>query len=702
MGFNLKEPSTFINIKLTDLGRRQLSLGKLTFDKAILSDREVNYSINRPIPSNPEIANYSILKNRILSPVDFHPSFENFDGTEPMPLTGKQVVSAKQFVTATTVTAGMFIGDLNTGFTIDNSLILGFNEIDYSINNQGGDKIILKNFLATNPPDNDNNYYPKTGDLVFIPWQSVQNSGVTVDFENIVSSENPMNCLWYRALTAYTSGANIEVVLDREIPNFSNASSPVVGKVYFYPGSTPFGSPEFRPFNSVEYYYGSAATVDTKVWNMNIIRTNVVEGTLTQDLSEYSTYGSIEYNGIKQYLGFNSDIPAIGVIHYTNEYTGNTYGEQFIEKSFRMNLPTIMWHNNGEDNGLGQKMGLSLTDSHGDTIFDDISKTTYRNLKDNDSNAGKVVGRVYHKLKIIVITDQELLAVMTYKSNRNYTLPKLDLSLSKTPKFPLTNSLATGLCKPDYTYFVTYVVESMPEYSDGESFGFAKTLHCADIARIDVDTTNNGENQFLSAKFPSNAFPFMRDSDNTSPSSPFSGSGWNANKVQLLVNEVETSFGYTLGNLPRDNWRLISTGSGNGIYTGETNDATIDPLKLVNYNFVISEEDYLSGGTYGLYSGITSNKEFLTFGDESFLFGTVNVDILATTYKSIITVFAKNSEFNESALNESYNEALDNDAYITEIGILDAENNLVAIGKPTYPIRKSEGRYIAFQLEIDF
>ena len=46
MAFILKEPNgDFIRIKLTDAGRRQLSLGRLTFTKAGFSDREINYSI---------------------------------------------------------------------------------------------------------------------------------------------------------------------------------------------------------------------------------------------------------------------------------------------------------------------------------------------------------------------------------------------------------------------------------------------------------------------------------------------------------------------------------------------------------------------------------------------------------------------------------------------------------------------------------
>ena len=42
MGYILNEPKTFINVKLTDVGRRQLSLGNLVFSTAVFSDREIN------------------------------------------------------------------------------------------------------------------------------------------------------------------------------------------------------------------------------------------------------------------------------------------------------------------------------------------------------------------------------------------------------------------------------------------------------------------------------------------------------------------------------------------------------------------------------------------------------------------------------------------------------------------------------------
>ena len=98
---------------------------------------------------------------------------------------------------------------------------------------------------------------------------------------------------------------------------------------------------------------------------------------------------------------------------------------------------------------------------------------------------------------------------------------------------------------------------------------------------------------------------------------------------------------------------------------------------------------------------MTVGQSILNFGDEAFFFGTLLTNILATTYKSIMTVFAANDQFNTS-LNDSFDDSLDTNTYITEIGVLDNLGNLVAIGKPTYPITKNNGRFLAFQLEIDF
>lgn len=676
MSFLTNEPQNFLAIKLTDSGRRALSLGQLTFTSAIFSDREINYEVGRT-------SSFSLGNSRVMSPKDANPFFSiNFDGSAAIPLQGNQVTSAKQISTASTQTAGFFTGSTNA-YAIDQNKYLGKASITYSATTCLSGGSVLNTDAG--------GYSAKTGDLVYIPWHPIQNSGLTYVNNTLILSANPTNALWYRVSAATTSAIYpgvLDLTLDRPIPNFVKTGTSQVINCYFY------------PYNGIEAYYGSAATLSTSVWNMNIVRTNTEEGSFVIE-SGFTTYGSVQYAGAKHFFGFSSDTKAVGIIHFTNEYSGNTYAEQFIEQTFKLTLPTIMWHNIGADNGQGVAYGLTAYDSYGDSYFDVSANTTFRFLRDGIGSTNKVIGRVYHKLKMAVITDQELLAAMTYKSNRSYTLPEPLVSLTSNPKFPLTTSQATGLCKSANTYFVTYIPENYSAYTSGASYGYSEALHCQYVSVIDGQVDINGNPEYLSVNFPTNSFPYMRSSANLNT---FSGTGWNANSVQILVNEQLTSAGYNKGNVPETGWRRISNknATGNGIYSANTySDLTIDPLKLAGYNFVISQEDYDSGSTYSLQTDFTGGTDVLFFGDESFVFGNLDVNILATTYKTSIVAYVKNDQVNSSN-NYTFDSDLDNNTYITEVGILDQNNNLVAVAKPTYPIKKSIGRFLTFQLEIDF
>lgn len=665
MSYNLNEPSTFINIKLTDAGRRQLSLGKLTFNKAVLSDREVNYGIDRT-------GYYDILSNRILSPADYHPDIDplNLDGTDAMLLTSQNVLSAKQFVTADTPSSGFFSGSVNS-WSIETSKSLGTNSIAYASQTWNG-----TNITFANPGGSK---FPAVGDLVFVPWVTPDHptgsfSGTTVP------SGTPLNALWYKVLSAVSATV---VTVDRPIPRYSGSKT-VTCFVY--------------PYNGIETYYGSGQTQNTSGWNMNIVRTNTIAGTdeSVQGISGYTRYGSIQYNGTKQYFGFSSETPTVGFVHYTNEFTGNTYGEQLIEGSVQIYAPMVMWHNIGADTGQGIAWGASFYDIYGTSVYDDIAKTTYRELRDGIASTSRVVGRVYHKLKLIVFTDQELLNILSYKANRNYSLSDFTVNLTSTPKYPLTNSRATGLCKKDYDYFITYVAESSA-YSSGVSFGHPLSVHCGYIKKIPGAVDINGNPQYLQLSFYPNSFPYMRNAAALTAS----GHGWNANYVQILVSEQLSSLNYNVSDVPPTSWLRISSqaSGGNGVY-GVTG-TTIDPLLLNGNSFIVSREDYNSGSTYTLYTGLTLNQDVLNFGSESMFHGVVDLQIFATTYKSIITVYATNTQIN-SSINSTYDDLLDENTYVSEIAILNDLDEVVAVGKPTYPIRKSQGRYLAFQLEIDF
>lgn len=704
MSYIVQEPSNFINIKLTDTGRRLLSLGALTFDKMVFSDREVNY--------NMALNGYDICRNRILMPKDDHPKIiyssettsnsqtlqnislaarsnsttviNNFDGTSAVSITSQNLTSARQVVSAMTSYSGFFTGSSNnwsikTATTIGDGYSIGMAEIDYSLTIPSGGTQI--SFVA-------GGYTAQTGDLVFIPWEPPQYSAITNN-STFIFSGRPNVSLWYRVQEV----SGLTLSLDRAIPNFGN--SPITGssqkiKAYFY------------PYGEVETYYGSATTVNCGVWNMNIVRTSSEIGT-TSSMSGYTTYGSIEFNGTKQYLGFDNDIKAFGIIHYTNKYSGNTYAEQLVPTTVKLEIPHVMWHKNYSTT-IGQEMnyGITLYDSYGNTQFDSIAQSSYRELRDGISNNSNIVGRVYHKLKIMIITDQELLTALTYKSNRNYTLPELSLNLT-----PSVIGVSTGFCKTDFSYYVTYVTYSQP-YQENISYGYPQSLPCGYIQRIDGSTDSNTNlPSLLRINFPSFSFPYLRNSSNLSG---LTGTGWNANSVQILLQEIATSATTQIGDLPSDNWMLISNGIGNGIYTGETGSNTINPSDLQSHSFVLTQADYDSGTTYSLagqFSSFTHNVDSycsngLTFGDESFFYGNLTTGIQANVFKTVITIFARNDEYNSSVFNSTFDEVYNEDTFITEIGILNLNSELVAIAKPSYPIKKNESRYLAFQLEMDF
>lgn len=676
MSYLPNEPTTFINIKLTDEGRRLLSLGQLTFNKAVLSDREINYGIDRT-------GAYDIgCCNRIIAPKDSAPTFAlpiSFDGSDAVPIT---VGSARQLITAQTESTGFFTGSTNS-WAIDTTDFLGSNTIDYSTFVPSGSSLVKISSGGTN-------YFPSGGELVYIPWEPIQASGYTYSANTLLNSGTPVNSLWYRVVSA-DSGTSI-MTLDRDVPNFGSLGTSQIIKAYFY------------PFNGVETYYGSAATVNTRVWNMNIIRTSSVEGT-DSTISGYTTYGSIQYNGTKHYLGFSSETRQFGVVHYTNEFTGNTYAEQLVEKTVVLDIPNIMWHRYPASAGQATTYGLTLQDYAGSTTFDTVAQTSYRELRDGSTTSDYVVGRVYHKLKMIVITDPELLTALTYKSNRSYTLPALNVDSSSVPKAPLDSSTATGLLNSGYTYYVTYITESNSAYSSGSSYGYPQSLPCQYIQKIEGAVDSLGSPLYLRGFYNTSFFPYLR---NSAGMQSYSGTGWNANKVQLLVNKVDSvaNPGTNYDNIPTDGWRLISSGvTGNGLYTGATDSLTIDPLNLAGFQFLVSQEDYDSGTTYVLdstfYDSNNVDASGLTFGSEAVFFGNIRTAILATSYKSVMTVLAPDSNYNSSQ-NKSFDGLLDASTYITEIGILNNSDKLVAVGKPTYPIRKNDSRYLAFQLEIDF
>ena len=87
----------------------------------------------------------------------------------------------------------------------------------------------------------------------------------------------------------------------------------------------------------------------------------------------------------------------------------------------KLDIPIVMWHKS-----TVAELGLSLTPV-GDLKYLEDHNTPYYDLADENDN---IVGKVFLNLKLFIIEDQELLFAMSYKSNRNWTLPECSVGVN--------------------------------------------------------------------------------------------------------------------------------------------------------------------------------------------------------------------------------------------------------------------------------
>ena len=89
----------------------------------------------------------------------------------------------------------------------------------------------------------------------------------------------------------------------------------------------------------------------------------------------------------------------------------------------------------------------------------------------------------------------------------------------------------------------------------------------------------------------------------------------------------------------------------------------------------------------------------MTFGDERLFYGNLRTHIGATIYKSVFNINIDGATIASSS-NSTYE--FGEDRYISEIGILDNNQNLVLVGKLSRPIRLSNAATASIELTIDF
>jgi len=712
MSYIIKKTSPFVSIKLTETGREQLSLGRLNFSYWAIGDSELNYVRESVVDNNTTNITLSAT-SMVMRPYDRQPNLK--------------------YYIYPSVTND-FYKPINGGVLSVNKIVVnnqaddrGFFDVSgSSYTTKTGSEYIINSTLNTSTSFSGSSLPITTsavtiGDLVLIKYGPMDNTALT-------SNENtrPLQNLWYKiqGITA-SSLTSAVVTVDRPLPSFTGYSQTILyrgGEVY-----DAFGADNTTAYwdsGTLSFDSGSNITCsDVPVWNMNNVWCETVAGvtglTTTNLYEDFTKYGSYPYLGAKnpyfEYACISTDTAtdaacnapglsyvdtvhkSISILHYTNNTISNLYGEFFYtdsanNKYLSIALPDLMYHRRNGSTGSGTTMGMEfIATGTSKYINNDIE---YIELIEKPSllSSGatpQVVGKVFPQLKTVVIDNDEIVAAMSYKSNRNWTLPELSAVLSSP-----SGGTSTGILDVDKTMYLTYVLDNV-----GNTSGFTSAMPCQTYIKITNTTSSAKDIQFKISE--TDMLPYMRKKETSTD-----GYGFYAYNFRLLYQIVS-------GQNDRPDpsaWKVYDyTTTAITSVTGQT----INPKLLENQSpltngFYLDKLKDLSATTFSLINllnlPLNASPQALQFGDERFFYGNLSTYIGATIYKTIFDITVNSDEYDSTTNPTRSTDLATNPANIkiSEVGIYDTDKNLVGIGKISTPVALKNGNTITLELSMDF
>ena len=719
MGYINKTTQNFITAKLTDVGRRKISQGKFNISYFQIGDSEINYNEIPNFDSSAAMIlepafnaqNNSGVPESTKNGIKYPYYLQSEDGiTYGIPLQ----VSSIDNVYATATPLGFFTADTTCGSSTSGMVPFSGNGISYNSKK----KVQTIQFDGTNSSitiSDNNTCSAANGTISAKTYVSIYMGNTTeASLCNCISSYRPLLTYKVKTLNSSTS-----ITLDRNVPNFDGyfAASSNNRLFFYYSGMSnyDYATPlNYFPNNVLNYEsLCIPETGMTKIWNMNIPWSENPAGSNSLNFNYYD-FPSANYLGTKEYYGYTSnsgqtdtsstyyynsfgekinvnpeDQKAISIVHYTNNNIVNFYGEKFateyfnslnesgLARNFVVSLPWLMWHKNTSSTNCGKGVKFYIDPPGFDSLdlltphyikssknydMNDPGIRYYHlydtNANSNDGGRPNRVGKVFPDDKIIIFDDEEIVAAMSYASNRNFTLP--------APKLTLTPSSDTNgiLLDENECLWVTYNL-----------VGPWNTLHCNYYTKIVGQTSGCSIiEQDVVVTFGDN-FKCMSQ-PNTSFDSGYYGTIFN-----VLVQKVQT------GNRPLPNaWKIIN-------FTQQLDDAGyinannfISSTGLITEKFIITKQKYDSANVYNIntyLTGLPKNssltpEEQIQFGEEFYFFGTISADTEATIYEMRYLVNLPAGQFTKSS-NPTWTDG--NTAYMTEIGLYDDEKNLVVYSK---------------------
>ena len=696
MSYIDKNSNTVISARLTNEGRLLLSLGLLNFDTFRLGDSNIDYTTLGPTY---DITLENIIRAKAENPDIKTPILPTANATN----TYVSMPSQPPVILQTLIQSprlGFF--EYGSGATIEYTAytdtvchVLQPDAVIPLAGLTGGTSIPIRQSGTYG----SNTYEPKIGDLLMVKMSNDELS--LIQAPNVVDLTVPVPYLWFQVqdiVSGTTLAANdLQITIDRNFASFPSYVGANEAQVIFYPLGT--GTTKDTLFSDGGFFSGGC------VWNMNNVWSYPIPGVNPSTHETFDDYGSETYIGTKEYFGYTSEIgylytantacnivPSVSLIHYTNKETCDNqseqkYGQKFyidttVPDSPKLILPTLMWHKEYSATTIGQVFSgsgsMQYVTLSGNTIYpapqpNSMEKNVYYyDLVDKYSNK---VGRIYPELHMFSLDNQELVAALSYKSNRNWTLPTANTQLG---------SLIDGIVDGTEVVYITYMLESTSGYTSG--------LHCQNIVCVTTEDCdcNPIDSKTIKVTLP-NEFPYMKVSG---------GTGWYADKFYILAQKQP------LGTYPDPTqWKLMDYTSD---IVGHTLGTRIDPNNLAVSEFEITNTDYLSGTTYDLSNFIKipqiAESDYLQFGDERFLYGNVEAIGVTNKYRTKFVFAIPPTMFNWST-NPTWASS-GQKVHIDEIHVYGSPTQLgnrplVAVGKTNLPIEKITNATILIEIAFD-
>jgi hypothetical protein len=740
MAYIIKNTSGLINTRLTDVGRNKISQGNFNISYFQIGDSEVSYNAVQGY----NLTNNNILmpafnaqndtgspnsnKQNIKYPYYLQGSNGNTYG---IPFLDNQI----QSVYNSAESKGFFdvsgnkqdwTAQVSSAYTVTSNYAVDMTTLS------GDNKVVISLYSPVCSPTTGT---PSIGDYITIFYDPNGGCGTFGTYPILTYRIQDM------IPTTGTTGTTYYLLfLDRNLPDYSNiAPAGSYGRVLIYPSSmtklydtitpAPYWDTDTINFESP---CDISKRENTVIWNMNIPWSVSPAGVFSSTHEGYNQYGSVSYIGTKEYLGYQEpsgqtdngltyyynsfderifvtpkEQKAIAIIHYTNQDIDNVYGEKFattpfdpqnptnntgLARNFKLTIPTLMWHKS-TGGTIGETFyidppGYDLCKpkyikSTKNVDMNDPGIRYYQLWDTNPDSNGNLnrVGKVFPDSQIVVIDDEEIIAAMSYKANRNWTIPAPKLSLL-TPNTCFSNGQnATGiLTNNTQKMWVTYRFDST---------GFTNSLHCNYYSAINGPTTGcTVDSQNVAVRF-GDEFPYLSDgsfADGTL-------TGFSANSIKLLCQLVEGN-----GQPSPTNWVEIDV-------TNEISATTVNGYLTVSgitgTTFQITPESYNNGVIYNLanYIDIPTNgeTEILNFGDEYYFYGNLGTDISATIYEMRYLINLGRNQFTNTS-NPTWTSGTT--SYVTEIGLFDDNKELLVISKLQSPqLRQGIQQFV---VKLDF